>query len=226
MKSPVTENEKRIATDRKRTNLLRVPEQAAIAFFARIMPPFVTPNMLTFVGFVASAIICYGFWLGKSDPKLLSVSIAGFALHWFGDSLDGRIAYYRNIPRKWYGFSLDMCMDWISTVLISFGLYLYLPDNYKVVAFFFATAYAWSMILTLLKYKITDKYSIDQGGLLSPTELRVAICMVLALAMFYPFIMPYFATGIMAIITVINLVDFNRILNYGNERDEAERKVV
>lgn len=97
-----TEQVKRISADRQRTNLLRVPEQAAIAFFCRYMPPFITPDMLTFVSLVASGVIFYGFWLAKSDPFYFSVSIIGFALQWFGDSLDGRLAYYRNTPRKWY----------------------------------------------------------------------------------------------------------------------------
>lgn len=214
-------DEKRISPDRKRTNLLRVPEQAAIAFLCRIMPPFISSDMLTFIGFLASLVIFFGFWIAKGNPYYLSISIFGFALQWFGDSLDGRIAYYRNIPRKWYGFSLDLSMDWVSTVLMGLGFYFFLDDNYKILAFFFIAAYAWTMLLTLLKYKLTDQYSID-SGLLGPTELRIGICLVLLTAMFYPDVVTIFATVLIAVVMVINLIEFNKVLQLGNERDRSE----
>ncbi len=216
-----TEQVKRISADRQRTNLLRVPEQAAIAFFCRYMPPFITPDMLTFVSLVASGVIFYGFWLAKSDPFYFSVSIIGFALQWFGDSLDGRLAYYRNTPRKWYGFALDMCMDWISTVLMGLGFYFYLPESYNILAFLFLACYAWIMILTLMKYKITGTYAID-SGLLGPTELRVGICLILLACMFYPQIFVFFAIAIVTIVTVIDLIEFRNVLKLGDERDRLD----
>lgn len=225
MVTNITEAEKakRISADRKRTNMLRVPEQAAIAFFCRIMPPFVTPDMLTMLSLVASLIIFYGFYLAKGNPYFFAVSIAGFALQWFGDSLDGRIAYYRGIPRKWYGFALDMCMDWASTVLMGLGFFFYLSDEYKIVAFLFIACYAWIMILTLMKYKITGSYSID-SGLLGPTELRIGICLVLLASMFYPQILVFFACFIVAVVTVIDFVEFRNVLKLGDERDRAENE--
>lgn len=211
----------RIAGGRKRTNLLRDLEQPTIAFLCKYMPPFITPNMLTFLGFLASLIIFYGFWLGKSNPYYLGVSIFGFAVQWFGDSLDGRIAYYRNQPRKWYGFSLDLCMDWISTVFMGMGFYFFLDDAYKILAFFFIAAYAWTMLLTLLKYKVAGVYAID-SGLLGPTELRIAICLVLLAGMFYPAIILAFAIIIVCVVMIINMVEFNNVLSLGNERDRKE----
>lgn len=225
MVTNITEAEKakRISADRKRTNIMRVPEQAAIAFFCRIMPPFVTPDMLTMLSLVASLIIFYGFYLAKGNPYFFAISIAGFALQWFGDSLDGRIAYYRGIPRKWYGFALDMCMDWASTVLMGLGFFFYLSDEYKIVAFLFIACYAWIMILTLMKYKITGSYSID-SGLLGPTELRIGICLVLLASMFYPQILVFFACFIVAVVTVIDFVEFRNVLKLGDERDRAENE--
>jgi hypothetical protein len=51
------------------------------------------------------------------------------AIQWFGDSLDGRIAYYRNTPRKWYGWLLDMNLDWISTAMMTAAYVIYLHDT-------------------------------------------------------------------------------------------------
>ena len=220
-----TEKAKRISTDRIRTNLLRVPEHAAIAFLCRYMPMFISPNMLTLISLVASGIIFYGFWLAKSNPYFFGVSVLGFALQWFGDSLDGRIAYYRNIPRKWYGFALDMCMDWVSTIFICAGFYVYLPNEYKIIALFFLACYGAIMLLTLMKYQITGSYNID-SGLLGPTELRIGICAVLFAAMFYPNLIVVFAFVIVGVITIIDVVEFRTVLKLGDQRDleEIEKK--
>ena len=221
MSTKTMADEKRISPDRKRTNLMRVPEQAAIAFLCRYMPPFISSDMLTFIGFLASFVIFFGFWLAKGNPYYLSISIVGFAFQWFGDSLDGRIAYYRNTPRKWYGFALDLSMDWVSTVMMGLGFYFFLDDEYKLLAFFFIGAYAWTMLLTLLKYKITDQYSID-SGLLGPTELRIGICGVLLSSMFYPSVLTIFATVLIGVVMVINLIEFTKVLQLGNQRDRSE----
>ncbi len=221
IESEITEKEKRITSGRERTNLLRVPEQASIAFLCRYMPPFITPDMLTIISLVASVIIFWGFWLAKGNPYYFAVSIFGYALQWFGDSLDGRLAYYRNIPRKWYGFALDMSMDWISTVLMCLGFYFYLPDEYKIAAFLFLASYACIMILTLMKYKITDQYAID-SGLLGPTELRIGICGVLFASMFYPAVIVVFACCLIGIVTIIDVVEFRNVLKMGDQRDKEE----
>ena len=223
MVSDIAEKAKRISADRKRTNILRGPEQATIAFLCRIMPPFVTPDMLTMISLIASLVIFYGFYMAKGHPYYFAVSIGGFALQWFGDSLDGRLAYYRGIPRKWYGFALDMCMDWASTVLMGLGFFFYLGDEYKIVAFLFIAAYAWIMILTLMKYKITGSYAID-SGLLGPTELRIGICGVLLVSMFYPQVLVFFACCLVGVIAIIDFVEFRNVLKFGDERDRAEKE--
>src|SRR3954470_22587468 len=108
---PAMEDSKSIAlrfsVDRKRTNLLRGIEQPTLIFLCRILPRWVSPNMLTLIGFLGSVIVLFGFYLARSNVYYLALSIGGLAIQWFGDSLDGRIAYYRNITRKWYGFALD-----------------------------------------------------------------------------------------------------------------------
>lgn len=217
-----SENEKRISPDRKRTNLLRGLEQPVIAFLCRIMPAFVTPNMLTFLGLVASCFVCYGFFLARNNPHYLAVCIIAFAFQWLGDSLDGRIAYYRNIPRKWYGFALDLSMDWIATVLIGVGFYFYLAAELKVIAIIFIAAYAWTMLLTILKFKLIDKYEVD-SGIVGPTELRIGICAVLFIGIFYPQIITAFALVVIGVVMIVNLVEFRKVLRYGDARDKSEQ---
>ena len=100
---------KAISKDRQRTNMLRRFEQRAIAYLVQRMPLFVSSNMLTGIGFLGNLILALSFVFGAIySPYFLLFGIIGSFINWFGDSLDGRLAYYRNKPRKWYGFTLDI----------------------------------------------------------------------------------------------------------------------
>ena len=173
------------ATDsRVRTNLLKVCESRLIKFFCRIMPAWVNPDMLTTTGILGSVIIAVGLAAATITPYWLLLSVIGFGIQWFGDSLDGRLAYYRGIPRKWYGWALDINADWISTCIIGIGFYIYFTD-WKIVAFLFVVAYGGSLILALLRYKIADKYEIDTH-LIGPTELRIIISIFMLAEICFP----------------------------------------
>jgi hypothetical protein len=42
--------------------------------------------------------------------------------------MDGRLAYYRNRPKKLYGFTLDITIDWIGIILIGVGFIVYAKE--------------------------------------------------------------------------------------------------
>ena len=216
-------NEK-LFKDRERTNILIKPEQRFISFLVKIIPSYISPNILTAFGIFGSAVVFLGFMLAHYDSKIfLLLCIVGLFINWFGDSLDGRIAYYRNIPRKWYGFSLDIIMDWVGTVLIGFGYFLYAKDEYELIAFLFVVLYGWSMIIAQLRYKITNIYTID-AGLVGPTEVRVIIALIILIEIFFVNTMQYFTGLICIILFIINFIDTRKLLKLGDERDAAEKK--
>ncbi|MES2456936.1 MAG: CDP-alcohol phosphatidyltransferase family protein [Bacteroidota bacterium] len=215
---------KRIFQDRKRTNILRTAEQATISYLVKRVPPFITSNNLTFLGTIGSGIVLLGFMLAAYVSRYyLLLGIAGLAINWLGDSLDGRIAYYRNIPRKWYGFSLDIIMDWISTVLIGLGYIVYARNQYELIAFVFVVLYGWAMIISQLRYKITDIYSID-SGVVGPTEVRVILSAILIMEASFGHLIEYFAAGMCLVLFVINFIDTKKLLRLGDLRDAAERE--
>ncbi|TKC08837.1 CDP-alcohol phosphatidyltransferase family protein [Pedobacter frigoris] len=218
------ENNLRIFQDRKRTNILRSAEQATISFLVKRVPAFITSDMLTFLGTVGSGIVLLAFILATYYGKqYLLLGVIGLAINWFGDSLDGRIAYYRNIPRKWYGFSLDIIMDWVSTVMIGVGYMVYARNEYELIAFAFVVLYGWAMIISQLRYKITDIYSID-SGLAGPTEIRIILAIMLILEAYFGHIIEYFACFLCAVLVAINLIDTRKLLKLGDIRDNAERE--
>lgn len=215
---------KRIFQDRKRTNILSLAEQTTISWLVKRVPDFVSSNMLTFLGATGSFIVLLGFILAAYvDRTYLLLGIAGLAINWLGDSLDGRIAYYRNIPRKWFGFSLDIIMDWVGTVLMGLGYLVYARNEFELIAFLFVVLYGWAMIISQLRYKITDIYSID-SGLVGPTEVRVIISLILIIEVIHPQLIEYFVAGMCLILFIINIIDTRKLLKLGDIRDNAERE--
>jgi hypothetical protein len=94
----------KITGDRRRTNILKKPEQRLLAFLVQHIPLWISSDMLTVIGLVGSMITASSFVLALYVHRgWLLLGILGFAVNWFGDSLDGRVAYFRNKPRKWYG---------------------------------------------------------------------------------------------------------------------------
>lgn len=214
---------KKLFKDRKRTNVLREPEQRLISYLVSRIPKWLTPDGLTFIGIMGSVLILLAFVLGKYvATEYLFLAPVGFFINWFGDSLDGRIAYFRNQPRKWYGFSLDIIMDWISTVLIGLGYIIYTDPKFVYAGYFLVILYGWSMIIAQLRYKITDVYAID-AGVVGPTEIRVIISLLILVEVFVAGSMDYSVSAIVLILLIINIADTRKLLQLGDQRDAIER---
>lgn len=213
-----------ISQGRHRTNLLKKQEQKALAFLVCRVPACVTSDMLTAIGFLGGVITSLSFILALYvDRYLLLLGIFGFLVNWFGDSLDGRLAYYRNAPRKWYGFSLDITVDWVTTILIGFGFVIYAKGFAELLGLFFVVMYGWEMITTLLRYKITGKYSID-CGMIGPTEVRIIISIILMMEVFIQGSIIYFAMVACACIFISNLIETVKLLKAASMRDQKEKE--
>lgn len=212
----------RTFSDRKRTNILKSLEQSTIVFLLPKVPKFISPNVLTFIGTLGSGIVFLAFVLGTYLANwYLLLGIIGLAINWLGDSLDGRLAYYRNIPRRWYGFALDIIADWIGIVLIGFGYYFYAENGTQIVAFAFVALYGWSIIISQLRYKITNEYSID-SGFVGPTELRFIIAFILIIEVLFPGSVTYLAGLITFILLIINIIDSVKLLKLGDLKDKNQ----
>ncbi|MEZ5055036.1 MAG: CDP-alcohol phosphatidyltransferase family protein [Chitinophagales bacterium] len=226
MSNSSVDNKQKGSIDRNRANLLRDIEQPTLLFLCRIMPKFLTPDLLTAIGMVGTLIIFGAFYVASVTHEKIYIlwAVLGFAINWFGDSLDGRIAYYRNIPRKWYGFALDCVMDWMSLVFMSAGFFFYIEDAFKLFVFLFACNYGWVVLVAQLRYKITDKYSIDPGPI-GQTEVRILLCLVIIAEWYFGNVLIYFSNIGNVVFLLINLVDTYKLLQAGNARDAEEKRL-
>ncbi|SHG33654.1 CDP-alcohol phosphatidyltransferase family protein [Flavobacterium defluvii] len=212
----------RTFSDRKRTNILKRAEQLTIVFLLPKVPKFISPNVLTLIGTLGSGVVFLAFVLGTYATNwYLLLGIIGLAVNWLGDSLDGRLAYYRNTPRRWYGFALDIIADWIGIVLIGFGYYIYAQNGTQIVAFAFVALYGWSIIISQLQYKITNEYTID-SGFVGPTELRFIIALILIAEVLFHGSITYLAGLITVVLFIINTIDSIKLLKLGDLKDKNQ----
>ena len=211
-----------ISHGRNRTNILRNSEQNTIAFLVKRIPSWISSDMLTGIGFFGNFLVFLSFILATYfNPHFLALGVIGFIVSWFGDSLDGRIAYYRNIPRKWYGFALDVTTDWVGIVLICFGFIIYVKGVWEIIGFAFVVLYGWEMITTMIRYKVSNQYSID-SGLLGPTEVRIVISGILVLEAFINGSILYSGSIACIILFISNIVDTIKLLKRADIQDKID----
>lgn len=215
---------KTISKDRDRTNILRKGEQNLIAYLVQRVPSWLTSDGLTYIGLFGNVFVGICFMLAAylNSPLFLLIGLPGFIINWYGDSLDGRLAYYRNLPRKWYGFSLDVTVDWVGLAVIGLGFFFYADAKWKWLGYVFVVLYGWEMITAQLRYKITGKYSID-SGIFGPTELRVILMAIITSEYFFKGSIYYLVVIACVILVFTNLKDTSQVLKAGDERDKKEK---
>ncbi len=154
-------------------NVLAINERRLLTWLAAHMPPSVTPDRLTSVGFSGACIVGAGYALSSYAVEWLWVAIAGFFINWFGDSLDGSLARFRKIERPTFGYFIDHSTDALGNMIIMLGLGLS-PFLRLDVALFGLGAYLLLSIHTFIAAKVVDEFRLSYmaGG---PTELRLVL---------------------------------------------------
>lgn len=169
---------------RSQTSILAPLERTCLNWLAARMPAWVTPDGLTLLGFGAMLLagVCYA--LARWWPPFLLVVNLLLALNWFGDSLDGTLARFRDKQRPRYGFYVDHIADAFGTLFIACGLAFSGYISW-IVALAGLVAYSFlSINVYLATYTIgTFKLSFYK---FSPTELRILLAIGNTVALFHP----------------------------------------
>jgi phosphatidylglycerophosphate synthase len=169
---------------RQQESILSPLEKKTLQWLARRMPPWVNSDHLTLLGFLgmAAAGVCYA--LARWNPLALAAAVVCLGINWFGDSLDGTLARYRNRQRPRYGFYVDHIVDSFGALFLIGGLGF---SGYMTGTVAMALLIAYFLLaieLYLATYCVgVFKLSFSIWG---PTELRI----VLAIGTFVLYVKP------------------------------------
>ena len=159
--------------NRAQLSILAPLEKRTLLWLAARMPAAVNSDHLTVLGFLSLIGAGLSYWYARTDRIGLIFVIGFLILNWFGDSLDGTLARYRQRLRPRYGFYVDHVVDMFGTFLLLSGLglsgYMSFPLAMALVIGYF--------MLSIEVYLTT--YTIGTFHLsfwkFSPTELRILL---------------------------------------------------
>src|SRR5579872_3492426 len=158
---------------RVQTSLLAAAEKRTLLWLAERMPRWVHSDHLTVLGMAAMIFAGLSYWWSRYNRYGLLGVIVCLALNWFGDSLDGTIARFRDCQRPRYGFYVDHMVDAFSMLVLLAGLAL---SGYM--SFAVATLLLVAYLLLAIEVYLTT-YTIGTFTLsffrFSPTELRIVL---------------------------------------------------
>jgi phosphatidylglycerophosphate synthase len=158
---------------RIQVSVITSAEKKALAWLVTRLPAWVGSDQLTVLGFAAQIMVGVSYALSRYDRSWLLWGVLFLAINWFGDSLDGTLARYRNRQRPRYGFYVDHVIDAIGTTALCVGLALSglmtpLLAMGLLVAFLLLAIEVYLATYTIGKFNLAFFH-------LGPTELRILL---------------------------------------------------
>jgi phosphatidylglycerophosphate synthase len=159
-------------------------ERPALAWLARKVPTWITPDHLTAIGFGGAVIAAAAYAASGSHPNLLWLASLGLVINWFGDSLDGTVARVRRIERPRYGYYLDNAVDCIAQLLLAVGIGL---SGYVRFDLCLLSLVAYLMVSTLsfIRANVSNVFQLAYAAV-GPTEVRFGFLVLNALLIIFP----------------------------------------
>ncbi|MDP9424331.1 MAG: CDP-alcohol phosphatidyltransferase family protein [Pseudomonadota bacterium] len=154
-------------------NLLARAERRLLTWLCSRLPAWVKPDQLTALGLIGAAMVLVGYAASGIDVQWLWLAIAGFVVHWFGDSLDGSLARYRQIERPRFGYFIDHSADGLGNLMIVGGLGLS-PFVRLDVSLLALAGYYLLSIHAFLAARVVGELRLSYAAA-GPTELRLAL---------------------------------------------------
>jgi phosphatidylglycerophosphate synthase len=127
--------------------------------------------------------VCYA--LSRQDSRMLHLVNLCIFLNWFGDSLDGTLARYRNRQRPRYGFYVDHIIDTFGTVFLIGGLALSGFMSERVAAVLLVAYFMLAINSYLAAYSL-GLFRLSYWKM-SPTEIRLLLCVGNIFLIYHPY---------------------------------------
>jgi len=161
---------------REIAGLTAAVEKKALLWFAARLPEWVMPDHLTALGLLALLVGGLAYIWSNSIPALLFVVNAALVVNWFGDSLDGTLARYRQKQRPRFGYYVDHVVDAFGALFLLGGLILSGLVTPAVAATLLVTYYLFG-INSYLATHVLGRFKLSFGPV-GGTELRILLAAV------------------------------------------------
>ena len=169
---------------RIQTSILNSVEKKILIWLAERMPKKINSDHLTIIGFLGALISMAGYMLSNLEIKLLWLASFGLVVNWFGDSLDGTLARFRNAQRPVYGFFIDHNVDALTILVICIGAG-FSPFIKFSTAMLILAGYLVLSIYTYINTYLIGEFKITYNKL-GPTEFRLVIILINTLFIYFP----------------------------------------
>lgn len=164
---------KAVQHKRELKSILTSAEAAALKWFAARMPSWVNSDHLTLLGLAGMFLAGVFYYLSQWNPLLLHMVNLWIVVNWFGDSLDGTLARYRNRLRPRYGYYVDHILDNYGVLFLTGGMAL---SGYMSPWVAVAVLVSY-LLLNINIYLATSSVGVFKisFGIFGPTELRALL---------------------------------------------------
>ena len=161
---------------RIQTSLLNATEKRVLIWLAERQPRWMTSDILTAIGVVGAIVVAIGYVLSNFHSGWLWLASLGFAINWYGDSLDGTLARVRKTQRPIYGFYLDHNIDGITMAIMCIGAGLSDLLNLYI-AMGVLAVYLLLSISVYINAHLKGEFKLTYAGM-GPTEFRLIMILV------------------------------------------------
>ena len=158
---------------RLQRSVLAGAERRALIWMARRLPLSVTPDHLSELALAAMFATGASFAALRLTRWAALGVVAGLAVNWFGDSLDGTLARVRRQERPRFGFYVDHVIDLAGTAALFAGMACSGVMS-PLVALALLASYLLVMAESFLATHATATFRLSFGGF-GPTELRLLL---------------------------------------------------
>ncbi len=203
-------------------NILALNERRLLNWLCARLPAWLKPDHLTAIGFTGSVLTACGYAFSTWRIEWLWLSLAGYLVNWFGDSLDGSLARFRKIERPDFGYFIDHSTDSLANTILAIGLGLS-PFVRLDVALFCLIGYLLMSIHTFLAARVIAEFRLSYLSA-GPTELRL-ILMSITLAMFVFDAGPVMGSGLSVFDFIIGSMGFILVALYILQTAKTARKL-
>jgi phosphatidylglycerophosphate synthase len=153
--------------------LLAIPEKKALLWLARKTPRWINSDHLTLLGLAAMLFAGASYLTAGRNRFALILAVVSLAVNWFGDSLDGTLARFRNCQRPRYGYYVDHVIDLFGTAALLGGL-AFSSYMTPLIALALLAAFAMVEAEVFLATHVQQVFRLSCFRI-GPTELRIIL---------------------------------------------------